>query len=989
MSERMSPLPFEMLMTQLIEEHKQYGTVFGVTEAYVKNGRKAALPLFGGKLETPFGPAAGPNTQLAQNIIASYFAGARFFELKTVQKMDGPELAACIARPCINVPDEGYNCEWSTELTVPQAFDEYVKAWVALKLISRRWKLGSPDGFLFNMSVGYDLAGIKTKKLDRFIEGMKDASSTPEWAECIRVAKKLFPRSRAYIGGISPHICSGVTVSTLHGCPPREIEAIAAYLIKGKHLNTFVKCNPTILGYDFARRRLDAMGYDYVAFDDHHFREDLQFEDAVPMFERLKALAESRDLEFGLKLSNTFPVDVKAGELPSGEMYMSGRALYPLTVEMAARFSKEFKGALRLSFSGGADYFNLQKLCEAGIWPVTMATTILKPGGYGRFVQLAKLSENFRCKPFSHVNVKAAERLSAEAVNDPHYRKPVKPLPSRKIEEKVPLWDCFTAPCAHGCPIGQDIPEYIRLCEKGLYEEALRVITEKNPLPFITGTICAHRCMDKCTRNFYEESVHIRDMKLIAAQKGYAPLMERMEPEKAKDGPRTAVVGGGPAGISAAYFLARAGLPVTVFEREMQVGGLVRNVIPAFRIPDEAIENDIALCRRMGAAFVTGKDAPSLEELKAQGFDFILLAFGASKKGRLNMEGSAVNAIDFLKAAKGAPETLSLGKTAAVIGGGNTAMDAARAAKRMGVGRVTIVYRRTKKYMPADEEELRLAMEDGVEFAELLSPVRHEGGRLVCRRMKLGEPDASGRRAPVETDEVVELEADTVIAAVGEAPAPDAFARYGVTLDARGKARFDCGNGVYAAGDALRGPATVVDAIADARRFADMVIARAREAAIPAEARRDYRETLLKKNRLCPAGTAGAEASRCLGCSTVCENCVSVCPNRANIAVAVPGHPMRQILHIDRLCNECGNCEVFCPYDSKPYREKFTLFSSKRDFEESENDGFYLMSPGTAPIVCVRLHGKSGFFDLSGPNMLDPEIESFILAVVQNYSYLM
>jgi len=159
MSERMTPISFRQLMTWIVQEHDKEGTVFGVNAAYVKQGGKT-LPLFREKLETPFGPAAGPNTQLAQNIVAAYYAGSRFFELKTVQKMDGDELAACINRPCILAKDEGYNCEWSTELFVQQAFDEYVKAWFALRIISRLYGLGAPDGFMFNMSVGYDLAGI-------------------------------------------------------------------------------------------------------------------------------------------------------------------------------------------------------------------------------------------------------------------------------------------------------------------------------------------------------------------------------------------------------------------------------------------------------------------------------------------------------------------------------------------------------------------------------------------------------------------------------------------------------------------------------------------------------------------------------------------------------------------------------------------------------------------------------------------------------------
>ena len=403
MSERMNPLPFKALIEWMLCEKEASGAVFGVSSPYVKKDA-GALMLFGEKLEAPFGPAAGPNTQLAENIIAGYYAGARFFELKTVQKMDGEELAACISRPCILANDEGYNCEWSTELTVPQAFEEYVKAYLAIKLIAKLYDLGDPEGFQFNMSVGYDLAGIKTEKIDAFIEGMKDASPTPIWAECMAELNRRFPEMGEYFAAISPRIATGVTVSTLHGCPPDEIEAIASYLIREKGLNTFVKCNPTILGYDFARERLNKLGYDYIAFDEHHFNEDLQYADAVPMFRRLMQLAGDNGVEFGLKLSNTFPVDVKANELPSEEMYMSGRALYPLTIEMAARFSREFEGRLRLSFSGGADYFNIVPLYEAGIWPITVATTILKPGGYSRFKQLGELFDGVSKRPYAGVN---------------------------------------------------------------------------------------------------------------------------------------------------------------------------------------------------------------------------------------------------------------------------------------------------------------------------------------------------------------------------------------------------------------------------------------------------------------------------------------------------------------------------------------------------------------------------------------------------------
>ena len=409
MSDLMRPIPFAQLMNWSLEEQRLSNSIFGVSKQPKHQGAPA-LPIFGETLEAPFGPAAGPNTQLAQNIVASYAAGARFFELKTVQIMDGEALSKCVSKPCITAADECYNCEWSTELTVPQAFDEYVKAWFACKLLARELDLGDPDGFVFNMSVGYDLAGIRSEKVDRYINGMMDASGAPVWKACMDWAlsnlDKFQTVDRAYVEGISPKVSRSITESTLHGCPPDEIERIATYLITEKGLNTYVKCNPTLLGYEFARRTLDGLGYDYIQFDGHHFREDLQKEDAIPMFRRLMALTQERGLEFGVKITNTFPVDVAAGELPSQEMYMSGRSLYPLSLSLAAQLSREFEGRLRISYSGGADIHSIKSLAQAGIWPITVATTLLKPGGYQRFHQLGQafkvalpaLVSNFRQK---------------------------------------------------------------------------------------------------------------------------------------------------------------------------------------------------------------------------------------------------------------------------------------------------------------------------------------------------------------------------------------------------------------------------------------------------------------------------------------------------------------------------------------------------------------------------------------------------------------
>lgn len=490
MSDIMRPMPFGSLMTWALEEYRKSGSLFGVAGP-VKNTAGSALPIFGEKIEAPFGPAAGPNTQLAQNIVAAYAAGARFFELKTVQTMDGPELAKCISKPCITAGDECYNCEWSTELYVPEAFAEYVKAWVACKLLAREFGLGDPDAFVFNMSVGYDLAGIQSPKINAFIDGLIEAKDTDAFRLCIEWTRNHLDRfqnvDEAYVSGISSRISRSITESTLHGCPPDEIERIATYLIQEKHLNTYIKLNPTLLGYDFARQRLDSLGFDYVSFDDRHFREDLQWEDAVPMLQRLTALAGAEGLEFGVKLTNTFPVDVKAGELPSEEMYMAGRALFPLTIHLAARISETFSGKMRISWSGGADIHNAEALFRAGIWPITMATTILKPGGYMRMKQIAERFSNCGSEPFRGVDAQAVKALDEGVAASDLYRKPLKPLPDRKIGKPLPLFDCFTAPCRVGCPIGQDIPAYLQAMLEEDPEKALRIILERNPCPLSRG----------------------------------------------------------------------------------------------------------------------------------------------------------------------------------------------------------------------------------------------------------------------------------------------------------------------------------------------------------------------------------------------------------------------------------------------------------------------------------------------------------------------
>jgi putative selenate reductase len=867
----MTSIPFGKLMDWILEEHKK-GTIFGVRRLFTADPSRT-YELFGRKLETPFGPAAGPHTQLAQNIVAAYAAGARFFELKTVQKIDGADLA--VAKPCIEAADEGYNVEWSTELTVPQAQEEYIKAWFLLHIVAVEYGLGKPDGFQFNMSVGYDLEGIKTKKIDDFIETMKDASHDNVFRGCIAWLKNhmdCFSHvTEADIDAIPSNICNSVTVSTMHGCPPDEIERIALYLMNEKGLHTFVKCNPTLLGYTFARKTMDELGYKKMAFTDGHFKDDLQYSDAVPMLQRLQQAGAAKGLLFGVKLTNTFPVDIKAEELPGEEMYMSGKPLFFLSMNVAKKLADDFHGKLRISYSGGADAHNMKAIVDAGIWPVTVATTLLKPGGYERFRQLGQVFAAEKAAAFTTVSSEGIASLLAKSQQDKHYRKLPKACQDRKGTETMPLINCFMAPCHEGCPIHQDITTYMQLVEDGDYTAALQVIMLRNPLPFITGTICYHKCMNRCTRNFYDESVDIRHNKLIAAEKGYTDILNQPPHKMAPKGRAAAVIGGGPAGLAAAYFLARGGIDTTVFEKEAHMGGVVRSYLCEERhaISAEAIEKDVALIQAMGVRMVTNWTMADWETLQQQ-YQYIIIAIGAADAGLAKRLG---------------------------VHGGEAVPEAG-------------AFYRDKGLMV------------------------NENGRVV------------------------------------------------VTQDGFRSSKPS----VYIIGDGVHGVSSVVDCINDAQKATNTILQMEAmpKIIIPAD-----EGNIFDQRGVLAAKPAEGCDGRCLHCDSYCGICTEVCPNRANIAIKVPYLEQAQILHVDYMCNECGNCRTFCPWKGAPYQEKWTLFANERDMALSHNPGMTFTDKRTGQCK-IRLDGRTLYYTAGRVNPAVPEgLQRLIAEVFDHYKYLL
>ena len=451
MSDKMRGIPFKTLLENALWEYRKQKSLFHVP---VHEASSNCMQLAGRPLSVPIGPAAGPHTQLAQNLLAGFAAGARVFELKTVQIMEGKELG--IVKPCIYVDGEAYNTEWSTELTVAEAAEEYIKGYVAIWLLAREF--GWDCNFQFHVSVGYDLAGIQSPKIDTFLNTMKDASGSAFWAQCLHEAECALPLfehvDAAYIRRIDPHISNVVTLSTMHGCPSDEIERIASYLIEEKGFHTYIKCNPTLIGYRSVRSLLDQLGYGYMVFDTTHFEHDMKLEDAVDMIHRLMRLAEKKGLSFGVKLTNTFPVEIRHGELSGDAMYMSGKPLFPLAIHVAKALSEATSGRLPISFSGGIDPHNIASVLACGIAPVTVATLLLKTGGYQNLTRLAALVTD---RIPHQVDCEKLRALCDSILSDPYYQKQEKK--SRARNQTAPPAACFKCKnCVDVCPNRANFP---------------------------------------------------------------------------------------------------------------------------------------------------------------------------------------------------------------------------------------------------------------------------------------------------------------------------------------------------------------------------------------------------------------------------------------------------------------------------------------------------------------------------------------------------
>ncbi len=493
------------------------------------------------------------------------------------------------------------------------------------------------------------------------------------------------------------------------------------------------------------------------------------------------------------------------------------------------------------------------------------------------------------------------------------------------IPKKAVIESAGSSPCSFNCPGGVQAHGYVSLVRAGLYEEAFRLHMEDAPLPGVLSRACYAPCEEQCTRDESESKIGIRAIKRFMTDYYYA---RHPEPEYGvpadRNGKRVAIVGSGPAGLGAAYFLAQRGYAVTIFEAAAEAGGMLRYGIPPYRLPRTVLDRDLRNITALGVEIKTDSAVTSVAGLKAQGFDAVFVAVGTMKAQKLDVPGtdlaSVIDPMSFLKAANSGELDLG-GKRIAVFGGGNVAMDAARMALRCGAQEVCIYYRRGRSEMPAHDWEVQAALDEGVELHELKNPTRFVGqsGKLTAIELqmtKLGAPDAGGRRSP---QPVVGSEhyrsADMAILAIGLRPSTDPFVgelecRRDETLVANPETLATSIEGVFAGGDAVTGPSMIIAAIGQGKRAAfhidralrgetgpvtfdgrlppiehDKVMSRG---AVSVRAPAKMRELAAQERARSTAEIemtlseeeTRAEAARCLDCGicSQCHQCVATCP---------------------------------------------------------------------------------------------------------------
>jgi putative selenate reductase len=472
----LSPAPFADLVTRLYAEAAAQNSVFELPRKKwhvpEPGGPDLSASFHGRRVGTPVGPASGPHTQMAQNLLLAYAAGGRIIELKTVQVND----RLTIARPCIDAATIGFNIEWSQELLVEQSLREYIAGAMLIEMFRRdpvfagQSLLGPAGEVALDMSLGYDLKGIQSAKIQEFLDGMRDASAMVDDLRSQIPSRFSLPRGLDYPRQLS----RSVTLSTFHGCPANEIERICEFLLFQRGLDVIVKMNPPMLGRERLEHILhDVLGYTELRVPAHAYDSGLRFDEAVQLVGRLSTLAASRGRSFGCKFSNTLEVANHRTFFPPGNdvQYLSGQPLHVITMTLTDVFRHSVGPSVPISFSAGVDRQNFPLAVSCGFVPVTICTDLLRPGGYGRLAgYLQALRDAMKTAGASNVGeyilaiaggakdlpqaaVTNTAAAAEKARNDPRYRAAQNRKAPNRVESRLETFDCLTCDkCIPVCP---------------------------------------------------------------------------------------------------------------------------------------------------------------------------------------------------------------------------------------------------------------------------------------------------------------------------------------------------------------------------------------------------------------------------------------------------------------------------------------------------------------------------------------------------------
>lgn len=875
----------DVLLKWILTDLEERNEIFGIGREQFftpDSSDSFRMKRYGQLLETPLGVASGPHTQLAQNIVAAWLTGSRYIELKTIQVLDELD----VTKPCIDMTDEGYNCEWSQELRLDESFNEYLNAFILLYILKDKLGFAGEDaGFIFNMSAGYELKGIHSPTVQNFFDRMEDCSK--ELAEKIEKIADIYSRVKEL--NIPGKISDNLTISTMHGCPPDEIEKIARYFIEERGYHTTIKLNPTLLGPERLRDILNNQLKFEIDVPDLAFDHDLKYPDAIDLIRSLLDSAKAKGVEFNIKLTNTLETTNIDQKLPKTEAmcYMSGRALHPISINLAARLQEEFDGKLDISFCAGIDNFNIFETLTCGTAPITVCSDLLKPGGYARVAQYADTVlagmkevsagslEQLVCDWAGMDNKVAAglnnlKKYAANVVETGNYRKDLFPYQNVKTKRPLLRFDCVAAPCVTSCAAAQDVPRYIDYTARGDFENAFKTILATNPFPTVQGMVCEHPCQNKCTRLNYDSPLLIREIKRFIAENQKDDI--KLTPQ-ADNGKTVAIIGAGSSGLSAAFFLILEGFQVDIYEAKEFAGGTASVALSESRVGGDALKKDIDRILKLGARLHKGVKVNNEKFTQLRNsHDFVYIATGSPVR----------TSLDFLPEGELNVDKKSLQTTLTSVFAGGDVVDTSSLINAIGHGR-----RATESIIAAcgfsSQVDIAPADDRRLDFTELR---KHNATRKFGANIPKSDPAAP-----------LSFELST--------------------------------------------------------------------------------KTLTKEDAM-------AEASRCLQCDLVCNICVTVCPNRANVALKADPvtYPLQtiladgtietsgqinltqayQVINIPDFCNECGNCKTFCPTGGAPYFAKSHVHLSTASLE-AHGEGFFMAESG---VMQIMQGGKKGILTDTG-----------------------